>query len=339
MPEMDGIETTEKIRGLGYERPVVALTANAVSGQEELFFANGFDGFISKPIDMRQLNAALKKFVRDKQPPEVVEDAQRQASENNDCGAASESSDGGQASENNDGGAAMPAGERIELRQASGNNDSGAAMPAGERTDPRQASENNDGGAAMPVGERIDPQLAEFFVKDARRSVSVLEGMCEKNGVYEDADIQMYTTTVHAMKSALANIGDHKLSFFAAELEQAGRNKNADKISSQTPAFLRELKAIIEKLTPAESPCESSEPAAEDYLLLHETLMAIKEASKVYDKQSIKEQLSKLRKKTWSGQIKKLLDMMSEQLLEGDFYEVSSTADKLMKRILSEIAK
>ncbi|MCL1889122.1 MAG: transporter substrate-binding domain-containing protein [Desulfovibrionaceae bacterium] len=78
MPKMDGIEATKIIRGLGYAHPVVALTANAVVGQSEIFLANGFDGFISKPIDIRQLNSILKQFVRDKQPAEVIEAARRQ---------------------------------------------------------------------------------------------------------------------------------------------------------------------------------------------------------------------------------------------------------------------
>jgi signal transduction histidine kinase/CheY-like chemotaxis protein/HPt (histidine-containing phosphotransfer) domain-containing protein len=78
MPVMDGIETTKTIRGLGYKGPIVALTANALTGQMEIFLENGFDGFISKPIDIRQLNASLNKFVRDKQPPEVIEAARQQ---------------------------------------------------------------------------------------------------------------------------------------------------------------------------------------------------------------------------------------------------------------------
>jgi len=75
MPDMDGIETTRRIRDMGYKAPIVALTANAVSGQAEVFLKNGFDDFISKPIDIRQLNAILNKFVRDKQSKEVLESA------------------------------------------------------------------------------------------------------------------------------------------------------------------------------------------------------------------------------------------------------------------------
>jgi len=72
MPQMDGIETTQKLRALGYTGAIVALTANALVGNEEMFLQNGFDGFISKPIDTRYLDAALKKFVYDKYPEEAA---------------------------------------------------------------------------------------------------------------------------------------------------------------------------------------------------------------------------------------------------------------------------
>jgi PAS domain S-box-containing protein len=78
MPEMDGLEAVKIIRCLGYERPIIALTANAIAGQAEMFMANGLDGFVSKPIDIRQLNATLNKLIRDKYPAEVVEAARKQ---------------------------------------------------------------------------------------------------------------------------------------------------------------------------------------------------------------------------------------------------------------------
>jgi signal transduction histidine kinase/CheY-like chemotaxis protein/HPt (histidine-containing phosphotransfer) domain-containing protein len=77
MPGMDGIEAAKIIRGLGYTRSIVALTANVITGQAEMFFANGFDDFISKPIDIRQLNAVLNKLIRDKYPAETVEAARK----------------------------------------------------------------------------------------------------------------------------------------------------------------------------------------------------------------------------------------------------------------------
>jgi len=77
MPKMDGIVAAEKIHELGYKEPIVALTANAVVGQADIFLDSGFDDFIAKPIDLRQLNSVIKKYVRDKQPREVIETARK----------------------------------------------------------------------------------------------------------------------------------------------------------------------------------------------------------------------------------------------------------------------
>jgi signal transduction histidine kinase/DNA-binding response OmpR family regulator len=80
MPKMDGIEAAKIIREMGYTNPIIALTANAIVGQAEVFTKNGFDGFISKPIDIRELNNTLNKLVRDKYPTEAVEAARLKAS-------------------------------------------------------------------------------------------------------------------------------------------------------------------------------------------------------------------------------------------------------------------
>ncbi|MCL2767265.1 MAG: ATP-binding protein [Synergistaceae bacterium] len=71
MPKMDGIETTQKLRRLGYEGVIVALTANALVGNAGMFLQNGFDSFISKPIDIRRLDAILIRFIRDRHPEEA----------------------------------------------------------------------------------------------------------------------------------------------------------------------------------------------------------------------------------------------------------------------------
>jgi len=77
MPKMNGLEATKIIREMGYTHPIVALTANAVTGSSVMFLSNGLDGFISKPIDIRELNASLNRLIRDKQPPEVIEESRQ----------------------------------------------------------------------------------------------------------------------------------------------------------------------------------------------------------------------------------------------------------------------
>ena len=66
MPEMDGIETTQKIREIGEkyrELTIIALTANAVKGAREMFLANGFNDFIAKPIDSVELSEIVRKYL------------------------------------------------------------------------------------------------------------------------------------------------------------------------------------------------------------------------------------------------------------------------------------
>jgi len=79
MPGIDGAETMHKMREFGYTHPIVALTANAMIGQAEEFLREGFDGFVSKPIQTKQLNNALIKYIKDKQPPEVIEAARAES--------------------------------------------------------------------------------------------------------------------------------------------------------------------------------------------------------------------------------------------------------------------
>jgi signal transduction histidine kinase/CheY-like chemotaxis protein len=69
MPGMDGIEATRIIReeiGTDYAAniPIIALTANAILGNEEMFLSKGFQAFISKPIDMIKLDTVLNTWVR-----------------------------------------------------------------------------------------------------------------------------------------------------------------------------------------------------------------------------------------------------------------------------------
>jgi CheY-like chemotaxis protein len=63
MPGLDGVQTTKIIRSSGYKKPIVALTANAIVGTKSLFLENGFNGYVSKPIDLKNLNEYLVKFI------------------------------------------------------------------------------------------------------------------------------------------------------------------------------------------------------------------------------------------------------------------------------------
>jgi CheY-like chemotaxis protein len=70
MPEMDGVEAMKKLRIIANQREkkliVIALTANAVSGAREMFLREGFDGFISKPINIKDFERVMNRVMSDK---------------------------------------------------------------------------------------------------------------------------------------------------------------------------------------------------------------------------------------------------------------------------------
>ncbi|MCR4763450.1 MAG: EAL domain-containing protein [Lachnospiraceae bacterium] len=78
MPEMDGTETLKRIRELkGYPNsrtPVIVLTANALSGAREQFLAEGFDDYLTKPVEARKLEQMLMQYLPDEKLHIVVMD-------------------------------------------------------------------------------------------------------------------------------------------------------------------------------------------------------------------------------------------------------------------------
>jgi len=270
---MDGIETVKIIRELQYKNPIVALTANALTGQAEMFLANGFNGFISKPVDIRQLDFWLNKLIRDKQPQEIIAAAWKQ------------------------------------------------------KTEPEE-KENN-----KVVPNQVNPQLAEIFIKDAEKARTALETLLNNKFRRAD-DIHLYVISVHAMKSALANIGENDLSYFASKLEQAGREKNTETMLEKTPAFVNALSEVIEKISPKKG--EKNEETVEDVsgdtlFYLREKILSIKEACKVFDKKAVKNSLDELKHKKWPPKATELLNNINEYLLHSDFDEAAKKCESFLE--------
>jgi len=264
MPRMDGIEAAKIIRSLGYTMPIVALTANALAGQAEMFLSNGFDDFISKPIDIRQLNNVLNRMIRDRQTPEVLDEARRQ---------------------------------------------------------------KNNLYAAGDHNIAIDPQLAEFFVRDAKKVINILTAIYENKGRRND-DISTFIINVHAMKSALANVGENELSNKATELEQAGREQNINVILSSLPGFMESLNQVIEKLKAPEDDDENEDEYkandADNQAYLQEKLLAIQAACASFDKRTAKEALAALKQKQWTRATRDQLSAIAEHLLHSEFDEAAA---------------
>ena len=96
MPQMDGVETCGIIRKMGtaYTRnvPIVALTANAIKGVEEMFMEAGMNDFLAKPLDVKLLGSVMAHWIpKEKQIKEFLADPEPLMEEdggleNNDLG-------------------------------------------------------------------------------------------------------------------------------------------------------------------------------------------------------------------------------------------------------------
>jgi len=63
MPEMDGGEATRKIKSMRPELPIIAQTAYALNDEREAILKKGFDAYLAKPIQRKEIQAILDKFL------------------------------------------------------------------------------------------------------------------------------------------------------------------------------------------------------------------------------------------------------------------------------------
>jgi CheY-like chemotaxis protein len=263
MPQMDGIETTQKLRKMGYTGAIVALTANAIVGNDKMFKQNGFDDFISKPIDIRQLGAYLNTYIRDRHPEEA---------------------------------------ENYQLETA------------------RIASDG------------INPKLLAVFQRDAEKAViTIRETIASGN-------IKLFTTTVHAMKSALANVGKADESELASALESAGLDGDMEFISANTESFIGLLESLINTLKPADAADNTGAESDEDLAYLTEQLRVIELACEDYDDTAAYEALDRLQEMSWQAETSAILENIRNVLyFDSDFEGAAEQAVELSEVISNAI--
>lgn len=219
MPELDGVDTTKLIRSQGdaYSKglPIVALTANAVSGAREMFLESGLNDFISKPIQLPQLEKILARWL----PAKLVSYV-----------GAKKSSAGYS--------------DSIELLGIIED----TPKPG---TDSGQIDEflipNVDVKAGLELcGGNPDAYIAVMrtFMETAEESILRIE-IYAQNRNYRD-----YTTEVHGLKSSSLAIGAKELSEMARQLEQAGRSEDYKQIMYDTPTLIARYTEIVEHIRP-----------------------------------------------------------------------------------------
>jgi Signal transduction histidine kinase len=202
MPEMDGVEATGEIRKLGgkYKRlPIIALTANAVQGAREMFLSNGFDGFISKPIDIQEMYRILKEWL----PLEKIE-IKRDKTQ-----------------------------EKVEEEGYS------EFLQAMTKIDEINVEV---GLSRVSNMENMYRETLELF------SSKIVPECDDMYNMINYGDINGFSISVHAMKSALSTIGAMSLSETALRLETAAKDNDFGFCVERFPAFRNKLINLHEEL-------------------------------------------------------------------------------------------
>ncbi|MCL2063836.1 MAG: transporter substrate-binding domain-containing protein [Candidatus Cloacimonetes bacterium] len=264
MPEMDGIEAMQLIREWEAEQkieyptksqiPIIALTANAVSGMREIFLEKGFNDFLAKPIDIAKLDEMLVRWIpKDKR-------------------------------------------EKID-----------------HTTIDKVNLQNFD----------INPKLLEVFKKDIEDSVNTLRHTIKVR------DIKLFTTTVHAMKSALAYLGKKEMSVVAGELENAGLTGDIMYIDTNTNSFINTLEKLVNELKNISDTSmdenkiysiASDENINEDEVFLNNQLNHFIAACEEYDDTTAFSILDKIKEKKWKQATQDALEEIRDKLfLHSDF--------------------
>jgi HPt (histidine-containing phosphotransfer) domain-containing protein len=172
---------------------------------------------------------------------------------------------------------------------------------------------------AINVGRnapRENTALVAMVVQDIKNALTVLENEPADN----PDNLLLYTTTVHGLKSSLANMGETELSSVAFGLEKAGDNRQTERIAKETPALINDLKALIKKLTPEDT--EPQTVSSGDEELLKQKLPEIKQACERYNKRAAKTILNELNQASWPKETAELLERISLRLLHGEFNKI-----------------
>jgi len=288
MPEMDGIEATKLIREMNSENPryanlpIIALTANAVSGTREMFLSNGFNDFLSKPIDIVKLDAILAKWL----PKEKQEKFEAKIAD-----------------------AGTP--EAIEMEIGGIDVKKGVSMTGGTL--------------------KGYMQTLAVFHKDG------IQKMAEIKKSLETGNYSLYTTYVHALKSASASIGALALSETAKALEAAGRKGDSAFIKQQNAHFLMALEILINNINSVLlANRKNDQKDSVDFETLKNELNNLKAAICIFDSDAIDKAANSLQKFTYMANIGENVENILQKNLIGEYDEAVALIDSLAGQILQQ---
>lgn len=256
MPEMDGVETLKQLRRLNtnVEHPflVIAFTANAVSGAKEMFFSEGFDGFLSKPIETSELERVLRKLLPKASVQYVSPDSGESEAKKPD-----KSDDGGKAEKINDAPAEGAADNTVD--NAAATNINNEASETGQASPLEAAGIDTATGLEYCQGmEDLYNQVLIEFAQSEKKNKK------EISDYKESGDLDNYRIRVHALKSTSKTIGAMELSELARLAGAAAKKGDAEYINSHNEELLEKYEETARGIGRAFGLDEEPEPPALD---------------------------------------------------------------------------
>ena len=277
MPGLDGVETTQIIRNMTEETAkgicIVALTANAVSGTKDMFLKNGFNSFLSKPIEIDKLNQTVEKYIPiEKRQPyenEVVESASI---------------------------------KKIEI----------------EGVDTVKGLVITGGNIESYI------RILKVFCEDGYKKIKDIQQSLKTK------DIRLYTICVHSLKSVSESIGSVDLSRKASDLEKAAKKNDLEFITTNTPAFINNLKSILENIKKS---VYEQEEGYIDFNILENTLKLLKAAIEDYNILAINSLSKSLEGYQNNEVIGDYISIIISYKIRGDYDEAIDVIKKLLDDI------
>jgi CheY-like chemotaxis protein len=315
MPGMDGVETVTQIRALENEYyknlPIVALTANAVSGMREMFLKQGFNDFLSKPIEIVKLDELITKWTPNKKKLAVEKWNREQKTTDKKI-------------------ETLPELFGVDVTK-------GLAMTGGTIESYKKVLSM----FRKDADERID-LLKSFLISNN------LTDHTDGNQ-FSDNNFAVLTTQTHALKSAAAYLGATEISTEAAKLENAGRAKDLTVIKKTLPVFIEQLIRLStdivsyldntkkETLKPFSQPVETETETKPDEMTNSvfniSLLKKLADALQFKKLKIIDQILEELTTKTFDSATIIALEQISDEVLIAEYDKALETVTTLLENI------
>ena len=231
MPEMDGVEAMKRIRADQAKgkkmTPIIAFTANAVSSAREMFRKEGFDGFVSKPVDRVELERVMKHVL----PPSLVfiEETKNDSS--------------------------------VVIKKAAPETDVKKDDNAKRTVEEKLAAIGVDTEKGLYYSQNdrefYNTLLAQYLKESVKKKEIMKDSLAS-------GDLDSYTIQVHSIKSTSKMIGAMVLSENARLLEEASKKGDRAYIDDNHEAMLVMYDRVLNAIRPEEEAASSVDDEQDD---------------------------------------------------------------------------